>query len=112
VEENLQFCGRILSQHHVNSKHDIDFICFPYEEKIVDDFVLKASIFDNLASEEVTVSNIDQEHLVVDKKFGNEYFVVRKNPKKRHYECQVSKVCHGQPFFDGNTSDGDKKKNL
>jgi hypothetical protein len=74
----------------------------------VDDLVLEAGIFDSLASEEVTISNIDQEHLVVDKHFGNEYFVVRKHPETRHSECQESKVCYGQPIFDGNTSDGDK----
>jgi len=42
----------------------------------VDDLVLKAGIVDSLTFEEVTVSSIDQEQLIVDKNFGNEYFVV------------------------------------
>jgi hypothetical protein len=109
VKENLQACGKILSQHHVNSEHEAYFICRPYEEKTVDDLVLEEGIFDSLASEEVTISSIDQEHLIVDKHFGNEYFVVRKNHEPRHYECKESKVCYGQPIFDGHTSDGDEQ---
>jgi hypothetical protein len=109
VEENLRACGRIQSQHHVSSEHEADFICCPYEEKIVDYLVLKACIFNNLSSEEATVSNIDQEQLVVDKHFDNEYLVVREHPETRHSECQESKVCYGQPIFDGNTSDGDEQ---
>ena len=61
VEENLRACGRILSQHHVNYEHEEDFICCPYEENIVDYLVLKAWIFNNLSSEEATVSKIHQE---------------------------------------------------
>jgi hypothetical protein len=38
-----------------------DFICCSYEEETVDDFVLEVYIFDNLAFDEVTVSNIEQE---------------------------------------------------
>jgi hypothetical protein len=99
VEENLRACGRIQCQYHVKYKHEADFICCPYEEKIVDDLVLKVCIFDNLSSEEVTISNIYQEHLVVDKKFGNEYFFVRKHPETRHSECQESKVVMDNLFL-------------
>jgi hypothetical protein len=108
VEENLRYCGRIQSRHHVNSEHEADFIYYPYEEKIVDDLVLKEYIFDNLSSGEVIVSNIYQEQLVVDKHFDNEYFVLREHPETRHFECHESKVCYGQPIFDGNTSDGNE----
>jgi hypothetical protein len=61
VEEKLRACGRILSQHHVNYEHEAYFICFPYEENIVDDLVLEEGIFifDSLAFEEVSVSSID-----------------------------------------------------
>jgi hypothetical protein len=55
VEENLRACGRIQSQYHVKSEHEEDFICCPYEEKIVDDLVLEVCIFDNLSSEEVLI---------------------------------------------------------
>jgi hypothetical protein len=75
----------------------------------VDDLVLEACIFDNLSSEEVIVSNIDQEQLVVDKDFGNEYFAIREHHETRHFECQESKVCYGQPIFVGNTNDGDEQ---
>jgi predicted esterase YcpF (UPF0227 family) len=68
----------------------------------VDDFVLEASILDNLVSEEVTVSNIDQELFVVDKHFGDECFDGREHLETRRSECQESKVCYEH------TSDGDE----
>jgi hypothetical protein len=76
----------------------------------VDYLVLKACIFNILSSEEATISNIDQEHLVVEKHFDNEYLTIKEHPKTRHSKFQESKVCYGQPIFDGNTSDGDEKK--
>jgi hypothetical protein len=75
----------------------------------VDDLVFKAGIFDSLASEEVIVSSIDQEHLDVDKHFGNEYFAIKNHHETRHSKCQESKGCYGQPIFDANTSDGDEQ---
>jgi hypothetical protein len=69
----------------------------------VDDFVLEAGILDNLVSEEVTVSNIDQELFVVDKHFGDECFAGREHPETRRSECQESKVCYEH------TSDGDEQ---
>ena len=85
------------------------FICCSYQEETVDDFVLEADIFDNLASDEVTVSNIEQEHLVVDKHFDDEHFVDREHIETKHYECLDSKVFYGQPIFDEYTSDGDEQ---
>jgi hypothetical protein len=70
------------------SSHDLkeDFICCSYEEEIVDDFVLEANIFDNLASDEVIVSNIEQEQFVVDKQFDDEHFVDREHLETKHSE--------------------------
>ena len=48
----------------------------PKKKSKVSDLFLEACIFDNLSFGEVTVSNIDQEQIVVDKHFGSEYFVV------------------------------------
>jgi hypothetical protein len=70
----------------------------------MDDFFLEAGILDSLVSEEVIVSNIDQELFVVDKHFGDECFASREHPETRCYECQGSKVCYEH------TSYGDEQK--
>jgi hypothetical protein len=44
VEENLQACGRIQSQYHLNSERKEIFTYFPYEEKTMDNFVFNAGI--------------------------------------------------------------------
>jgi hypothetical protein len=86
------------------SSHDLkeDFICCSYEEETVDDFVLETNIFDSLVFDEVIVSNIEQEHLVVDKHFDDEHFVDREHLETKHFECQESKVFYEKPCFDKN----------